>query len=252
MTLTVEVRDTNTGSGISGASVYIDGSLAGSTDSSGNAVVSMTYPPANHQISVSASGYETNTGALVLGSSQSGGYITVRLTRGPQSGAVTFAVHVVDLSTGSPVYGASVLLDGNFQGTTDSNGKVAVSTTYPPAEHFYQVSASGYQTASGSWTIGSNSGGYVVVRLTPMAPQSATAVFVTITTTQPLPITIISTATMSQGLLQANPSQNTIEAFLTTPGWETFAAIALIAGFIASLITIRSVINRRKETGTDR
>jgi hypothetical protein len=57
------------------------------------------------------------------------------------------------------------MLDGTFVGTTDSSGNLGLSTTYPREQHAYQVSASGYQDASGTWIIGSNSGGYFTVSI---------------------------------------------------------------------------------------
>lgn len=82
---------------------------------------------------------------------------------------MTFNVHVVDASSGSVISGASVYLDGSFAGSTDSNGNAGVSTTYPPANHAYRVSANGYQSMSGTWTIGASSGGSLTVRLTSSA-----------------------------------------------------------------------------------
>lgn len=179
VTFNVQVLDANTGSPISGASVYLDGNFQGTTDSNGNVGVSTTYPPADHSYSVSANGYEGMSGTWIIGSN-SGGGVTVQLTpnfsqppnpQPPSSNTVTFNVQVLDANAGNGILGASVYLDGVFQGTTDASGTVGVSTTYPPAEHSYQVTAIGYQDMSGTWTIGSNSGGYFTVQLTPSTSQ---------------------------------------------------------------------------------
>lgn len=165
VTFTIHVQDVNSGSAIAGASVWFDGSFMGSTDSNGNTAVRTTFPPANHNYRVSANGYQDASGPVTIGAN-SGGTFTVRLQRsGPTQTRVTFSVQVVDLVSGSPVSGASIWLDGSFAGSTDSNGGLGLSTTYPPADHSYRVSASGYQDESGTWTIGSNSGGYFTVRL---------------------------------------------------------------------------------------
>lgn len=177
VTFTVEVFDANTGSPISGVSVYLDGNFQGTTDSNGNVGVSTIYPPANHPYRVSASGYQDMTGTWTIGSN-SGGYVTVRLTpnasppSGPQQVTVTFTVQVLDGNTASPISGASVWIDNNLAGYTGSNGNLGVAATYPPVDHPYSVSASGYQTQSGTWIIGSNSGGYFTVRLTPNTSPS--------------------------------------------------------------------------------
>lgn len=96
----------------------------------------------------------------------------------PGATQVTFTVDVVDSSSGTPISGAAVILDGHFDGSTNFNGNLGVSTTYPPADHSYSVSANGYQTETGTWTIGSDSGGYITVRLmpsySPPPPQQST------------------------------------------------------------------------------
>jgi hypothetical protein len=78
---------------------------------------------------------------------------------------VWFTIQVVDGNSGNPISGATVLLDGSYVGTTDYNGNVQVTTSYPPADHNYYVSANGYQSTSGDVTIGSNSGGYFTISL---------------------------------------------------------------------------------------
>jgi len=108
--------------------------------------------------------------------------VWITVTEGSQQTTVTFTFIVVDADSGSPISGASVYLDSNFQGTTGSDGRVGVSTTYPPANHGWSVSASGYQDASGTVSIGSNSGGSFTVHLTRSGGPATALISVTPTT----------------------------------------------------------------------
>jgi hypothetical protein len=80
---------------------------------------------------------------------------------------VTFTLAVKDVTVGSPISDASVYIDGNYEGSTDSNGNLQVSTIFPPRDHFYSVTADDYQTMSGTLPIGPNSGGWFTVTLNP-------------------------------------------------------------------------------------
>jgi hypothetical protein len=85
-----------------------------------------------------------------------------------QQTAVTFTIQVVNANTNGPIAGASVSFDGSNVGQTDSSGSIQITTSYPSAGHTWSVSANGYQSASGSVSIGANSGGQYSVRLTPL------------------------------------------------------------------------------------
>jgi hypothetical protein len=102
-----------------------------------------------------------------LGHNTSSQSSTSSLTTPALATGVTFGVKVFDANTSLPIDGASVYLNGNFQGTTDSNGYVLVVTTYPPADQNYNVTAFGYQAMNGIWTIEPNMRDLVVVRLIP-------------------------------------------------------------------------------------
>jgi len=78
--LYIEVLDDSSGSRISGASVYWDGSYVGVTGSDGRLRVDTVYPPASHSYRVTASGYNERSGSMSIGASSGGGF-TVRLTR---------------------------------------------------------------------------------------------------------------------------------------------------------------------------
>lgn len=90
-----------------------------------------------------------------------------------QGTRVQVHIEVLDASSGSPIRGADVVWDGAYVGSTDANGGLWITTTYPPATHSYQVMISGYEPTRGSITIGANSGGGFTVRLTRSGPTTA-------------------------------------------------------------------------------
>lgn len=93
-----------------------------------------------------------------------------------QQKTVYLDVYVVDSSSGSPISGASLFLDEKYVQSSNTDGKLALTFTHPPETHSYRITANGYQDASGSWTIGTNSGGSVTVRLTRSPPQESLTV----------------------------------------------------------------------------
>jgi len=126
--------------------------------------------------------------------------VWITVNEGSQQTTVTFTFIVVDADSGSPISGASVWLDGSLQGSTGSDGRVGVSTTYPPANHGWSVSASGYQDASGSVSIGSNSGGSFTVHLTKSASGGTPQISVSPTTVnQGQSITVSGTGFYANG-----------------------------------------------------
>jgi len=101
------------------------------------------------------------------------GYGTLTISSSIQT-TVSFTFRVYDWYSDSPVVGASVWFDGSYLGVTDSNGWIAISAAFPPADHSYRISSGGYDGESGSVTIGSNSGGFFVFKLKRSASQQTT------------------------------------------------------------------------------
>jgi PKD repeat protein len=138
----------------------------GDGTTSSDAYPSHTYNnPGNYQISL------TLTDSSGASTSQS---VTIQVTQSTVT--VTFYVQVTDSYTGSPIQGASVSIDGQVAGVTDSNGKASLSTTVPPYVHYYSVDADGYTSAQGPWSFGTNSGGTFSVKMS-RAQTSASASF---------------------------------------------------------------------------
>ena len=171
----IEVLDADSGGPIQGADVVWDGAYAGSTDADGGLWITTTYPPADHSYQVMIVGYEPKRGTITIGASSGGGF-TVRLKRSePSQMQVQVHMEVLDADSGGPIQGADVVWDGAYAGSTGSDGGLWITTTYPPADHSYQVMIVGYEPRRGSITIGASSGGGFTVKLkrtTPPPPQT--------------------------------------------------------------------------------
>ena len=72
------IVNTNSGLSITGAMVWFDGYLAGTSDQFGVVGVSVTHPSSSHNYLVSASGYQVVKGTVTIGSN-SDGHLTVKL-----------------------------------------------------------------------------------------------------------------------------------------------------------------------------
>jgi len=75
--LTVVVKDLKTGSAVAGASVYLDGSYKGTTDSNGRLVIS-NVSEGSHIVRASKSGYYDKSQTVAVSSNTS---VTISLTR---------------------------------------------------------------------------------------------------------------------------------------------------------------------------
>lgn len=76
--LIVHIVNANTGGSISGALVWFDGYLAGTSDAFGVVGISVTHPTLGHSYLVSAGGYQVEKGSISIGPT-SDGHLTVKL-----------------------------------------------------------------------------------------------------------------------------------------------------------------------------
>jgi hypothetical protein len=72
------IVNTNSGLSITGAMVWFDGYLAGSSDQFGVVGISVKNPSSSHNYVISASGYQVVKGTVTIGSN-SDGHLTVKL-----------------------------------------------------------------------------------------------------------------------------------------------------------------------------
>jgi len=145
--------------------------------------------------------------------------------------SVTLEVQVFDAITSSPIYGASVYLNGKFQGTTNSYGYMLMGTTYPPTTQSYNVTAPGYQAVNGTWTIDPNNN-LVTVELT-HAPAASISEAQLLTVWHPLITTkMIQSVAYYLTLLRSNgtlPYSELASQIEELPNADNATAIAQIA-----------------------
>jgi hypothetical protein len=131
----------STGNGVSRANVYVDGNLAGTTDSKGNLTFKEAPAAGNHSILVSAKGI-TNTTA------ETNFAIKPVVVKAIQSyPGKTFNVHISDKSNKNGIAGASLYSGKYLIGTTNSTGDIALSN-FPGGLYLVKINKDGYSNAS--------------------------------------------------------------------------------------------------------
>ena len=110
-------KDTS-GKPVCGASVYLNGCYKGQTDSNGKLAIANVLA-GSYIVTTKKCGYKDGSGTITVT-----GDATLTLTMTPQT--YTLTVFCKD-SKGKAVSGASVYINGNYQGVTDSSGKLAIT-----------------------------------------------------------------------------------------------------------------------------
>jgi hypothetical protein len=135
-TIKVFVRD-ESDNRLLGAKVYLDGSYQGETNRSGYLLIE-NVPQGNHTVMASKSGYKDDSRKVSV---EAGKSVRVDLCLvGPPRG--TIKVYVRDDSD-NDLTGASVYLDGSYQGITDEEGYLQIDNV-PEGHHTLKASKSGY------------------------------------------------------------------------------------------------------------
>lgn len=142
-TISFTVKNSS-GSAIGGAQIMIGGKTI-TTNSSGQASVSLTQ--GSYFYAVSKDGYNFYTANVNVTGNTSQAITLIART-------YTVTIYVIDASTGQPVSGASVSGVGSG-GTTDPNGKLTLSNV-PAGSYTASVSAAGYNSTSKSITVNNN------------------------------------------------------------------------------------------------
>ena len=141
--VTFHVTDGNTGIDLPGVAVSFDG-RAGTTNNSG-IIVFNNVPDATYNYAATLNGYGPASGSFAV----AGADITVPVQMFVALHQVTF--HVTDGNTGINLPGVAVSFNG-LSGTTDTNG-IAVFANVPDAAYNYAATLTGYNPASGSFTV---------------------------------------------------------------------------------------------------
>lgn len=170
--ITVYVRDANTGASISGATVS-GGGYSGTTNSSGYKTFSgLSF--GSYSFTASKSGYGSGSGSVSISTSNTSNSVTIYLTPTPTTGSIT--VYVKDADTGAYISGATISGDGS--GTTNSSGYKSFSGL-SFGSYSFSASKSGYYAGSGSATISSSSTSKsVTIYLTPIPTSGTITVYV--------------------------------------------------------------------------
>ena len=137
---------TSGGSGVSGATVMVDGtSLSGTTDTNGQVTIH-SIPVGSYTFTASKTGYVNATSAST--GITNGGTTAVGIVIAQQYGSATITV----TSGGSGVSGVTVTVDGiGLSGTTDTNGQVTIYSI-PVGSYTFTATKTGYTGASSTST----------------------------------------------------------------------------------------------------
>ncbi|MBR2026860.1 MAG: carboxypeptidase regulatory-like domain-containing protein, partial [Alistipes sp.] len=113
--ITVYVRDANTGASISGATVS-GGGYSGTTNSSGYKTFSgLSF--GSYSFTASKSGYGSGSGSVSISTSNTSNSVTIYLTPTPTTGSIT--VYVKDADTGAYISGATISGDAPHLAPSD-------------------------------------------------------------------------------------------------------------------------------------
>ncbi len=214
--ITVYVKDANTGESISSASVS-GGGYSGTTNTSGYKTFS-SIPLGNYTFTASKTGYYTNTGTATISTSNTSTSVTIYLTPQPTSGTIT--VYVKDANTGANISSASVS-GGSYSGTTNSSGyKTFTSVAF--GSYTFSASKSGYFSNTGTASISmSSTSATVTIYLTPHPTVGTINVTVRDKDTN----AVISGASVSGGGYSRTTNTSGVASFADIPlGSYTFTA----------------------------
>lgn len=221
--ITVYVRDIETGAYISGASISGDGS--GTTNSSGYKVFS-DMPFGTYSFSASKSGYYTNSNSVTISSSSTSKSVTIYLAPIPTSGTIT--VYVKDASTGAAISGASVS-GGGVSGSTNTSGYVSFSNL-SFGSYTFSASKSGYSSGSGSASISTSATTNSVTIYLTKLPTSGS---ITVTVRDKDTNAVLSGATVSGGGYSGTTGSSGTVSFSTMP-FTTYTFTASKSGYNSS------------------
>ena len=218
--ITVYVKDADTGAYISGATISGDGS--GTTNSSGYVSFSgLSF--GSYSFSASKSGYYAGSGSATISSSSTSKSVTIYLTPIPTSGTIT--VYVKDASTGAAISGASVS-GGGVSGSTNTSGYVSFSGL-SFGSYTFSASKSGYSSGSGSASISTSATTNSVTIYLTKLPTSGS---ITVTVRDKDTNAVLSGATVSGGGYSGTTSSSGTVNFSTMP-FTTYTFTASKSGY---------------------
>jgi len=218
--ITVYVKDAETGANISGVS--ISGGASGSTNTSGYKVFSgLSF--GSYSFTASKSGYYSGSGSATISTSSTSKSVTIYLTPIPTSGTIT--VYVKDASTGAAIPGASVS-GGGVSGSTNNSGSVSFSGL-SFGSYIFSASKSGYSSSSGSASISTSATTNSVTIYLTKLPTSGS---ITVTVRDKDTNAVLSGATVSGGGYSGTTNSSGTVSFTTMP-FTTYTFTASKSGY---------------------
>jgi len=137
-----------TGAGIEGATIYLDGERVGITDDRGALILTLPRDVL-YAIEVKKDGYQDYLDYRTP--SESEAVLPITMTQGLKSGKASLTVYVLDREK-KPVPGASLSLNGNEIGRSDDHGQVVAEVPYDTSATI-TAQKDGYITASVETTV---------------------------------------------------------------------------------------------------
>jgi hypothetical protein len=129
-----------TGSGVGRANVYLDGTLAGTTDSKGNFTFKEAPAAGNHTVLVTAKGIKNATEKVNF--AEKPALIKVESSKGK-----SLDVHITDRTSKSGLAGVSVINGKYTVGKTDANGDLKMAD-FPMGIYLVKLQKDGYRTTT--------------------------------------------------------------------------------------------------------
>ncbi len=205
--ITVYVKDANTGVSISGATVS-GGGYSGTTNSSGYKTFS-SLSFGSYTFTANKTGYDSGSGTVSISTNTASNSVTIYLTPTLTTGSIT--VYVKDANTGASISGATVSGNG-YSGTTNSSGyKTFSSLSF--GSYTFTASKTGYDSGSGSVSIStSTTSNSVTIYLTPIPTTGSITVYV-------------KDAKTGAPISGATVSGNGYSGTTNTSGYKTFSSM---------------------------
>jgi len=172
-TVTLTITDSVTGNPIQFASASIDSGVSQLSDTGGHVTFS-NVNPGSHTLTVTATGYTTDTRSITVASGSNAVAVVLVSTTGTLTGTVT------DATNSQPIQGATVSVGGTFPSTqTDAAGKFTLAGVAPGARQIQTsktvfVGPGGYVTDSRAVTVIAGGNPPLAIALAPIGAVTVT------------------------------------------------------------------------------
>ncbi|HTY91362.1 MAG TPA: carboxypeptidase regulatory-like domain-containing protein [Methanocella sp.] len=129
-----------TGSGVARASVYLDGTLAGTTDSKGNFTFTTAPAAGTHTVTVSAKGIKNATASTDFATKP----VVIKAEAGKGK---SLSIHVTDAKSKMGLADAKIVNGKYVVGSTDASGDLKMAD-FPMGIYLVKIQKDGYRTTT--------------------------------------------------------------------------------------------------------